>query len=306
MITFKVLGRFESFCKKYNYKGFNESVKSYNNTTLFCPAGMQKYTEVFYENKKPEQDIITNCQSVLRTNDINEITDNSHYLYFNMLGYFDFRKNNIEARFAKCYYFWSDFLTTLEIDTNISYAKKKVIHPHILNIPDISEIKDYDYLKHLQDNTDENLIWTDGKIKGYSLEFYINDIEVGNIVLYENGMIDCGFGLERLEMFYNKDYKKPSECDILIISAIKIIDCGYFPKSNGTHSYILWDIFKRLLKYKNTTSLNAILNSNKQFNDSFIYVEKKYNENQLKYEKLKNKYKDKDKQWWKETHGIDL
>jgi len=57
------------------------SVKSYDETTLFCPAGMQQFKSKFSDlNYKGT---LSNIQPCIRLNDIDEIGDGTHLLYFN-------------------------------------------------------------------------------------------------------------------------------------------------------------------------------------------------------------------------------
>jgi alanyl-tRNA synthetase len=292
----KVLKKFEEYCNSQNISFTNiPSVKSYGNDTLFCIAGMQQYKDIFSGKKRSDVDIVCNSQSVLRCNDIDEISDNTHYLYFNMLGYFDFNQKNYE----RCVLFWLDFISdklklhvdSIEIHPYIMNGKK-FNHQHFIGTEIMNRI---DYI-----TISDKLIWEDGDVKGYSTEFYIDGVEIGNIVLLENGMLDCGFGLERLESFYNPDYTKPTEMQILVDTAQKIIDLGFKPKSNGKQEYILWDIMKRIMKLGDPQTCTP------EFLHLYNEVKSKYLENQKKYDDLKYKYLGKSKEWWKDTHGIYL
>ena len=49
-----------------------------------------------------------------------------------------------------------------------------------------------------------------------------------------------------------------------------------------------------------------MFNSSEEFIKAYNFVKNKYQDNQAKYDKLKDKFPNQSKQWWKETHGIYL
>jgi alanyl-tRNA synthetase len=104
--------------------------------------------------------------------------------------------------------------------------------------------------------------------------------------------IDVGFGLERLEMVLNKTVKSKEET--LIETVNKIIESGFKPSGNK-QGYILRKLLR--LCHQNGIEIN-----HQFYRDEIIRQEKIIN----KYNKLKDKYKDKSKEWWYDTHGIDL
>lgn len=120
----KVLEEFKKYCERQELD-FKEisNVRPYNNSTLFCIAGMQKYYDIFLGKKKTkEKKPICNNQPVLRMNDESEIGDGTHFLYFNMLGYFDFRKDDLYKRYRACRNFWLNFLYE-QMDIKSKYCK---------------------------------------------------------------------------------------------------------------------------------------------------------------------------------------
>jgi len=70
------------------------SIKSHDESTLFCPAGMQEFKSLF-KNKVVEL-TLANVQRCLRLNDLDELGDSSHQLCFDMLGMFSFRKLTVK------------------------------------------------------------------------------------------------------------------------------------------------------------------------------------------------------------------
>ncbi|MDD5016312.1 MAG: alanine--tRNA ligase-related protein, partial [Atribacterota bacterium] len=249
-------------------------IKSYDDTTLFCSAGMQQFKDKFKD--KNYKGTFANVQSCLRLNDFNEIGDGKHLLYFKMLGLFSFREMSIKDAID----FWMGFMKSLGITLTHT-----TIHP---------DKKDWVKLYENYSNytlSDKECKWSDGKIGGYSTEFHFGDIEIGNIVNPLGDCIDCGFGLERLERVRGKKYK--SKINILKETANKIIEAGFEP-SNTKQGYVLRKILREI--YKEGGKLNHPL---------FKAEAKRQKEMVDKYNKLKKKFKNKSPEWWYETHGID-
>lgn len=253
----------------------DNSVKPYDDTTLFCPAGMQQFKSKFKDLNCKET--ISNIQSCIRVNDIEEIGDGSHLLYFNMIGLFSFRQWTVPQTIQ----FWMDFLQKIGI--NPDYV---TIHP------DKPEWKEY-YLKYnIEVRYDEGCLWSDGEIGGYSTEFYKSDIEIGNIVNPLGDCIDVGFGLERLELVLTG--KSRTKEETLKESVMKIIESGFRPTSTGS-GYVLRKLLRLL--YQNNIEL-----------DHPFYIEEKVRQEEIvsRYNKLKHRFRFKSKEWWWNTMGIDL
>ena len=97
---------YKSYCEENNINfKIDGNIKSYDETTLFCPAGMQQFKSFFKDEN--HKGTISNIQSCLRLNDIDEIGDGTHLLYFNMIGFFSFREWSVPQaidywRFSRC------------------------------------------------------------------------------------------------------------------------------------------------------------------------------------------------------------
>lgn len=247
------------------------SIGSYDETTLFCPAGMQQFKSKF---KSPDGSTVGNIQPCLRLNDLDQIGDGTHFLYFNMMGLFSFKEKSVKWTID----FWLEFLKSVDIVPDYF-----TIHP---------DRKDWvKYYPNCDVRMDSECIWSDGDIGGYCTEFYKDGIEIGNIVNPLGESIDVGFGLERLEIFQGiiKD-----KSDILIETINKMIDSGFVP-SNLKQGYVLRKLLREC--YKNNISIDH----------QFYYDELKRQEKILdRYNKLKHKNLDKPPEWWYDTHGIDL
>ena len=271
-----ISNEYQSYCQEkwINFK-IDSNIKSYDETTLFCPAGMQQFKSFFKDEK--HKGTTSNIQSCLRLNDIDEIGDGTHLLYFNMIGFFSFRDWSVPTTID----YWMEFL--IRIGINPDYV---TIHP---DKPEWSKF----YEKYgVEVRHDEECIWSDGEIGGYCTEFYKDDIEIGNIVNPLGTCIDVGFGLERIEMVLNNTPK--SKEDTLKETVYKIIESGFEP-SNNKQGYIL----KKLLRICNK---NGVVIEHQFYEDELIRQDKIL----TKWNRLKDKHQDKPKEWWWDTHGIDL
>jgi alanyl-tRNA synthetase len=267
---------YKSYCEENNINfKIDGNIKSYDETTLFCPAGMQQFKSFFKDEN--HKGTISNIQSCLRLNDIDEIGDGTHLLYFNMIGFFSFR----------------DLSVPQAIDYWMGFLKRIGITPDYITIhPDKPEWSKFYDKYGVEVRLDEECIWSDGEIGGYCTEFYKDDIEIGNIVNPLGTCIDVGFGLERIEMVLNNTPK--SKEDTLKETVFKMIESGFTP-GNNKQGYIL----KKLLRLCHK---NDVVIDHNFYRDEVVRQKKIL----VKWERLKDKHKDKPKEWWWDTHGIDL
>lgn len=273
-----IANEYKKFCEERGILfSIENKVKPYVDTTLFCPAGMQQFKYQF--NNSDYKNTIANIQACIRMNDFDEIGDLSHLLYFNMIGLFSFREMTIEGAIT----FWVTFLKRIGITPDYvtihSNRKEWVKYYRLLGINDVR----FD---------DENCRWSDGDIGGYCTEFFLDGVEIGNIVNPLDNCIDVGFGLERLEMFVNG--RKIDKVETLKETALKIIDSGYVP-SNLKQGYVLRKILREIYKCGATLE-----------HDFFIQEVERQGKILEKYNRLKNKHFNKSKEWWYDTHGINL
>jgi len=271
---------YRQFCEnKRIYYQLDDNVRPYDNTTLFCPAGMQQFKQKF---KSDETGTQANIQSCIRLNDLEEIGDGTHFLYFDMVGLFSFRTMSIQTAVD----FWMEFVEDV-LEIKVDYV---TIHP--------DKMEDW---RSLYDNYDvevrseEECKWTDGDIGGYCTEFFKDDVEIGNIVNPLGTCIDAGFGLQRLDMFVNGPNEETRE-EILIQACEKLLHSGYYP-SNKEQGYVFRKLLRELYRLSSEWTNEHYLKEKKRQDK----VVENYNRN-----KDKPKFKDKSNEWWFDTMGIDI
>lgn len=269
---------YEEFChlKGIPFK-LDDNVKSYDNTTLFCPAGMQQFK---YKFKNPDSTTIANIQSCIRLNDLDEIGDGTHMLHFKMIGLFSFGELTLQEAVD----FWIEFIQDY-LKIPIHYV---TIHPDKFN--DWKQL--YEKYK-IVIKLDDECIWSDGEMGGYCTEFYYNDVEIGNIVNTMGKFIDVGFGFSRINDIINGK-NKLTKNDILVDAINKIIEAGFKPGPQK-QGYILRKLLRQLY-----------LGDGNIKHPFFTKEIERQEKTKARYERLKDKHSDKPKEWWFDTHGIDL
>lgn len=277
-----ILDLYHRFCLRENVPfEIYSSVKSYDETTLFCPAGMQKY-KTYFKNHEFKGQTLANSQATLRVNDLAEVGGGTHFAYFNMLGLFSFRDWTVERAIS----FWLQFIEWklhLKLDYVTIHPKRKKWRAY--------------YPKDIDVRFDDQCQWSDGDIGGYCTEFYVDGVEIGNIVNPLGECIDAGFGLERLNQLVNKLPPEPRYLS-LMRTANAIVDAGYKPGPTK-QGYVLRKVLRMIYK----EGLDKYV-----LTPSLILSEEIARQQKLeaRYYKLKDKFPDKSREWWFSTHGIDL
>lgn len=193
---------------------------------------MQKHKSLFNDTSY-SQVTVGDVQHCLRLNDLNEIGDQTHYLDFWMLGLFSFQDWSLKQGIE----FWFYFLNQLGIPPDTV-----TIPPHRPEWGDL-----YSHLP-VEVKEDPDCIWSDGVIGGDCTEFYRQGVEIGNIVYTLNRSLDCGFGLERLEMFYqNHPVQTLKREDILYRTVQLLLEQGIQPSSKQ-QGYVLRKLIRELWK----------------------------------------------------------
>lgn len=91
MTSFELREKFLKFFEKEGHKIVpSSSLLSTDPSVLFTSAGMQQFKSYFLEEFSPHGNKVTSCQKCFRTSDIEEVGDNTHLTFLEMLGNFSF------------------------------------------------------------------------------------------------------------------------------------------------------------------------------------------------------------------------
>jgi len=202
------------FLKKEHKIVLSSSLLPTDPSVLFTTAGMQQFKPYYTEEKSPYGDNVATCQKCVRTSDIEEVGDERHLTFFEMLGNFSFggyfKKEAITL--AK------EFLDSLKV--KIEYV---TVFEGDSEVPkDIETIGVWKELGFTEEKGNLHLcpkaenFWGptgDEGPCGPTTEIYAGGIEIWNIVFneyycdknkklkkLEKPGVDTGMGLERLAM----------------------------------------------------------------------------------------------------------
>ncbi len=217
-------------------------------SVLFTTAGMQQFKPYYIGEKDAEKDFgtknVVTVQKCIRTSDIDEVGDDTHLTFFEMLGNFSFggywKKGAIEYAY--------EFITK-ELGLKIDYVS---IFEGDAEIPADTESKEIwqkiDSSLTIKNHNREDNFWgptgEEGPC-GPTTEIYVNGVEIWNIVFNEfyktkEGKyeplkikgIDTGMGLERLLVQVQKK-KNVYETDLFmqVVQFIKKNSINYDERS---------------------------------------------------------------------------
>ncbi|MEK7519302.1 MAG: alanine--tRNA ligase [Patescibacteria group bacterium] len=252
-------------------------------SVLFTTAGMQQFKEYFLGKSSPFGANVATCQKCFRTSDIDEVGDDTHLTFLEMLGNFSFGGYFKEEAIQLAYEFLFKELkipkeeaifTVFEGYEKVPLDQESIQIWQNLGIPD-NKIKKCGRADNFWGPTG-----LEGPC-GPTTEIYINGVEVWNVVFNEYYQdqkgnltflnqkgVDTGMGLERLAMIVQKkknvfetDLFLPILTEILgqdervkriiadhIKGAVFLIADGILP-SNIERGYILRRILRRAIKY---------------------------------------------------------
>ena len=253
-------------------------------SVLFTTAGMQQFKPYYLGEKSPYGPNVTSCQKCFRTSDIEEVGDNRHLTFLEMLGNFSFGdyfkeeaiKLALEFLIANCKlqidqlkftYFKGDKEVPGDIESKRIWLK--------LGIPE----------NKIVGMGREDNFWGPTGLEGPcgpTTEIYAGELEIWNLVFneyYQDGKrslvplkqkgVDTGMGLERLAMVsqgkssvYETDLFEPIIREITkpgnakaeriisdhIKSSVFLISEGILP-SNVERGYVLRRILRRMIRF---------------------------------------------------------
>jgi alanyl-tRNA synthetase len=188
-------------------------------TVLFTTAGMQQFKLYYsFPDESPNSRIAT-VQKCLRTGDIDQVGDETHLTFFEMMGNFSFGYPKKEGSYFKeeaIKMAWEYLTDNLGIEKNrISatyFAGDKGIVADDESKDLIKKITRLDDSKILGTGFNETFwsLGTEGSPGGPTVEFYVDGVEIWNLVFNEYVMkggeyvgldqkgVDTGMGFERL------------------------------------------------------------------------------------------------------------
>lgn len=248
-------------------------------SVLFTTAGMHQFKRYYSEPEAAPSASVTTSQKCVRTVDIVEVGDNTHLTFFEMLGNFSFGYPSMTSSYFKneaIKMAWDFLINELTFDKSRLHAtyfrgengvaedlESKKILAAIDGLPKI-----------LPQGWDDNFwsLGTENSPGGPTVEFYIDGIEIWNLVFneytFKNGKyvssefkgIDTGMGFERLLAVLN-DYENVYRADLFwpIIVKIKEI-CGKNYEDNTESFRIIADHTKAAVFLIN----DGVIPSNKE------------------------------------------
>jgi alanyl-tRNA synthetase len=298
MTSNKVRNKFLKFFENKGHKILpSSSLIPDDPSVLFTTAGMQQFKPYYTNPESALKDFgvknVTTSQKCVRTGDIDEVGDNTHLTFFEMLGNFSFggygRKEAIEYAY--------EFITK-EMSLEISYV---TIYEGNTNVPKDEESKKVWESLGMKDIREEgaDVFWGptgDSGPCGPTTEIYCKnasgeDVEIWNVVFNEyfcDGSrekldkgeaylaklpvlgIDTGMSLERLIMAVNKsesvydldlfESEKTKEERIVADhtrAALFIISDGISPSNTGA-GYVLRRLVRRISRFTKESAKNKI------------------------------------------------
>jgi len=282
----------EEFLKFFEKRGHkivpSSSLLPSDLSVLFTTAGMQQFKPYFLGEKSPYGNKVTSCQKCFRTSDIEEVGDESHLTFFEMLGNFSFNEYGKEEaiKLAK------EFLDSIniKIDYVTVFAGDKDVPRDEESVKVWNEFGFFEKSGNLRFAGKEDNFWgptgEEGPC-GPTTEIYSQGIEIWNIVFnqfychrdkslakLETFGVDTGMGLERLakvsqnvKTVFDTDLFSPILKDIPgndekarriiadhVKAAVFLISEGILP-SNVERGYILRRILRRAIRYGNVLGL---------------------------------------------------
>jgi len=220
MISSELRAKFLEFFEGKGHKIVpSSSLLPTDSSVLFTTAGMQQFKPYYLDEKSPYGDNVASCQKCIRTSDIEEVGDERHLTFFEMLGNFSFggyfkREAILLAKeFIDSLKIKIEYVTVFEGDESVPR-----------DIETINIWKEFGFSEekgnlHLCPRS-ENFWGPTGEEGpcGPTTEIYAGGIEIWNIVFnefysdknkklkkLEKPGIDTGMSLERLLMVLNGD-----------------------------------------------------------------------------------------------------
>lgn len=222
-------------------------------SVLFTTAGMQQFKRYYSDPDLSPHSRVVTIQPCIRTSDIDEVGDSSHLTFFEMLGNFSFGYPQKEGSYFKeetIQLAWEFLTDELKIDKSRIYATYFKGEKGVSEDAESLELlRKVDGLCDIKPQGFDDNFWslgTEGSPGGPTVEFYVDGLEVWNLVFNEyiikNGKyvpsehkgVDTGMGLERLLAILNgkKDIYETDELNLIISKIGEVSEKTYqsFPR----------------------------------------------------------------------------
>lgn len=300
MTSEEIRKKFLEFFEKRGHKIVPSSslVPKDDPSVLLTTAGMQQFKPYFTGDKDPIKDFgsrrVASIQKSFRTSDIDEVGDESHLTFFEMLGHFSFGDYFKEETINWTYEFLTEFLkiskerisASVFAGDNLMAADDESYNAWLKILP-AAKIK--------RGAREDGNVWGPAGPEGpcgASNEVYVDNLEVATLVFMEyyckkDGKIsplsqkgvDVGWGFERVAMVSldaptifetdlfepiirlipHKDVKNESRAVRIIADHVRaatfLIADGVFP-SNISQGYILRRLLRRAIRYGKVLGLS--------------------------------------------------
>jgi hypothetical protein len=219
---------------------------------------------------------VGDVQRCLRLQDLEEVDDGRHALVFHMLGLFSFRHWTVPQGLALVHRYFQRIGLPL---THVT------VHPDC-----VATWTPWHAPYGLPVVPDPDCRWSDGQMGGYCTEFYVGDIEVGNLVNPLGHSLDLGLGLERISQVLGE----PPRTGLAHLrqAVLCLEDSGVQPgpKNQG---YPL----RRLLR--------ALRERGDPWDHPWLQAEReRHRTQQARYEALRPRVGAQSPAWWWDTHGV--
>lgn len=237
---------------------------------------MQNFKKKFQEKTKER---LSTVQSCIRTNDIDLWGDGTHFCFFRMIGCFSFGN---KEDYPKAIDMWLSIIKEVGLEITSVHVHPKSGHRIF-----------YEGKGNYQIIDDIECTWSDGNVGGYCSEFYVGDIEIGNLVNPMGDSVDVGFGLERICRLLGETYETTYDLEECLNHCWKYkIEPGSKGK-NHTVKKILRKWLREPERNKNALFQEWASKEEKKMIESF-----KLGSNMLR------KHLDKPNEWWLNTTGL--
>jgi hypothetical protein len=237
---------------------------------------MQNFKPKFQQKTKER---ISTIQSCIRTNDIDLWGDGTHLCFFRMVGCFSFGNKD---DYSKVVDMWLSIIKEIGLEITTVHVHPNSDHRSLFENKGTYQIVD-----------DQDCEWSDGNIGGYCSEFYVNDIEIGNLVNPMGDSVDVGFGLERICKLLGEYYEPTYDLEQFLNHCWHHNIC---PGPKG-RNHTVKKVLRKWLKEQSR-------NKNPVFKEWIPVEEKKMFDAISLGRRLLRKHFHKSEDWWLSTTGL--